>query len=280
MREAGGFTRRGFLGTAMGGALCALRSSALGEGAACPLKLGLASYTTRKFDLETTVNWTKRLGLPHLCLKSFHLPLDAPAEETAKAAAKVREAGLDLYAGGVITMKKSEEIEPAFAYAKAAGFRMIIAAPAVAMLGKVEEAIKAHDIKVAIHNHGPEDKEFPTPQSAYEKIKGMDKRLGLCMDIGHTIRAGECPAKTAEACADRLLDVHIKDVTGATKDGKTLEMGRGIIDIPALFRALLKLKYDGVCSFEYEKDEADPWPGLSESVGYTRGVLAAIAAKA
>ncbi|MCC6353175.1 MAG: sugar phosphate isomerase/epimerase [Verrucomicrobiae bacterium] len=254
-------------------------STAKAEGAGCALKLGLASYTTRKFDLETTVAWTKRLGLPHLCLKSFHLPLDAPAEATAAAAAKVREAGLDLYGGGVITMKKPEEVDQAFAYAKAAGFRMIIAAPAVAMLGKVEEAIKAHDIKVAIHNHGPEDKEFPTPQSAHEKIKGMDKRLGLCMDIGHTMRSGECPAKTAEACFDRLFDIHIKDVTAAAKEGKTLEMGRGVIDIPALFRTLLRLKYDGVCSFEYEKDEADPWPGLSESVGYTRGALAGLAAK-
>lgn len=277
-----GCTRRGFLGSAMGGALGvlgAMGSAAKAEGAGSALKLGLASYTTRKFDLETTVGWTKRLGLPFLCLKSFHLPLDASAEETAKGAAKVREAGLDLYAGGVISMKKAEEVDQAFAYAKAAGFRVIVAAPTVEMLGKVEEAIKAHDIQVAIHNHGPEDKHFPTPQSAYEKVKGMDKRLGLCMDIGHTIRAGECPAKAAEACLDRLFDVHIKDVTAAAKEGKTLEMGRGIIDIPALFRTLLKLKYDGVCSFEYEKDEADPWPGLSESVGYTRGVLAALAAK-
>ncbi|HPA16111.1 MAG TPA: sugar phosphate isomerase/epimerase family protein [Verrucomicrobiae bacterium] len=280
MGDAVDFTRRGFFGMAMGGAVGAvLPRGAFGAGGgvgACPLKLGLASYTTRKFDLDKTVEWTKRLGLPYLCLKSFHLPLEASAEETARSAAKVREAGLDLYAGGVITMKKPEEVDQAFAYAKAAGLRLIVGAPTPEMLGKVEEAVKAHGIRVAIHNHGPEDKQFPTPQSAYEKIKGMDRRLGLCMDIGHTVRAGEDPAKTAEACADRLFDVHIKDVTAAAKEGKTLEMGRGIIDIPALFRALLKMKFDGVCSFEYEKDEMDPWPGLSESVGYARGVLAAL----
>ena len=280
MGDAGGFTRRGFFGMAMGGSIGAALPlgafGAAGDGGACSLKLGLASYTTRKFDLDKTVEWTKRLGLPFLCLKSFHLPLDAPAEETAKSAAKVREAGLDLYAGGVITMKKPEDVDQAFAYAKAAGFRLIVGAPTPEMLGKVEEAVKAHDIRLAIHNHGPEDKQFPTPQSAYEKIRGMDRRLGLCMDIGHTVRAGEDPGKTAEACADRLFDVHIKDVTAAAKEGKTLEMGRGIIDIPALFRALLKLKFDGVCSFEYEKDESDPLPGLSESVGYARGVLATL----
>lgn len=280
MGDAVDFTRRGFFGMAMGGAVGALVPGgvlgAAGGVGACPLKLGLASYTTRKFDLDKTVEWTKRLGLPYLCLKSFHLPLEASAEETARSAAKVREAGLDLYAGGVITMKKPEEVDQAFAYAKAAGLRLIVGAPTPEMLGKVEEAVKAHGIRVAIHNHGPEDKQFPTPQSAYEKIKGMDRRLGLCMDIGHTVRAGEDPAKTAEACADRLFDVHIKDVTAAAKEGKTLEMGRGIIDIPALFRALLKMKFDGVCSFEYEKDEMDPWPGLSESVGYARGVLAAL----
>lgn len=281
MGEAGGLTRRGFLGAALGGAAGAVAPGVLfgepaGGAPACALKLGLASYTTRKFDLDKTIEWTKRLGLPFLCLKSFHLPLEATAEETAKSAAKVRDAGLDLYSGGVINMKKPEEVDQAFAYAKAAGFRMIIAAPVAEMLAKVEEKIKEFDIRVAIHNHGPEDKNFPTPQSVYAKIESMDKRLGLCMDIGHTTRAGEDPARTAEACFDRLMDVHIKDVTAATKDGKTLEMGRGIIDIPALFRALLRLKFDGVCSFEYEKDELDPWPGLAESVGYTRGALAAI----
>jgi len=39
---------------------------------------------------------------------------------------------------------------------------------------------------------------------------------------------------------------------------------------------LVRIKYDGIVSFEYEKDAGDPMAGLAESVGYVRGVIAAL----
>ncbi len=241
-----------------------------------PFELGLASYTTRKFTLEETVAMAKRVGLTHLCLKSFHLPLDATPEEIAAAAKIVKDAGLDLYGGGVISMKKPDDVEQAFAYAKAAGMRTIVGVPAPDVLPLVNEKVKQFDIEVAIHNHGPGDKVYPTPESAYEKIKDLDGRIGLCMDIGHTLRIGADPVVDAERFADRLLDIHVKDVTAAEASGSTVEIGRGVIDIPAFLKTLIKINYSRIASFEYEKDADDPLPGLAESVGYVRGVLAAI----
>ncbi|HUT44934.1 MAG TPA: sugar phosphate isomerase/epimerase, partial [Sedimentisphaerales bacterium] len=139
---------------------------------------------------------------------------------------------------------------------------------------------RQYDIKVAIHNHGPTDKVYPTPASVYEKIKDLDKRIGLCNDIGHTMRAGVDPAESVKKYADRLLDVHIKDVSAANKDGSAVEAGRGVIDIPKFLKTLIKIDYDGIVSFEYEKDAKDPLAGLAESVGYVKGVLAAIGSKA
>jgi sugar phosphate isomerase/epimerase len=140
----------------------------------------------------------------------------------------------------------------------------------------VNKKVQQYDIKVAIHNHGPGDKAYPTPASAYEIIKELDKRIGLCNDIGHTQRAGVDPSESAKRFADRLLDVHIKDVSAAKPQGRTVEIGRGVIDIPKFVRTLLKIRYAGIVSFEYEKDENNPLPGLAESVGYVRGVLAAV----
>jgi sugar phosphate isomerase/epimerase len=183
---------------------------------------------------------------------------------------------LDLYGGGVISMKNPEDVEQAFAYAKAAGMRTIVGVPAPEVLPLVNQKVKELDIEVAIHNHGPGDKVYPTPESAYEKIKDLDGRIGLCMDIGHTLRIGADPVADAERFADRLLDVHVKDVTAAEASGRTVEIGRGIIDIPAFLKTLVKIKYTRIASFEYEKDADDPLPGLAESVGYVRGVLATI----
>ena len=221
-------------------------------------ELGLASYTLRKFKLDETLAMTKRVGLKYICLKDFHLPLDSTQAEIKAVAAKVRNAGLRLYGGGVISMKSEAEVHRAFDYAKAAGMKVIVGVPAPKLLTLVNKKVQQYDIKVAIHNHGPGDKNYPTPASAYERIKDLDKRIGLCNDIGHTQRAGMDPSESAERFADRLLDVHIKDVSAATAKGRGVEVGRGVIDIPKFLRTLLKINYSGVVAFEYEKDADDP----------------------
>jgi sugar phosphate isomerase/epimerase len=238
--------------------------------------LGLASYTFRKFSLDQTLTMTRRLGLKYIALKSFHLPLESTQAEIKTVAAKVKSAELKLYGGGVIYMNSDAEVHRAFDYAKAAGMQVIIGVPKPQFLGLVNKKVAQYDIKVAIHNHGPGDMVYPTPQSAYERIKDLDRRVGLCIDIGHTQRAGVDPSESAQKYADRLLDVHIKDVSEATAQGTTVEIGRGVIDIPRFITTLQDIRYTGIVSFEFEKDERDPLPGVAESVGYIRGVLAAV----
>jgi sugar phosphate isomerase/epimerase len=240
------------------------------------LQLGLTSYTLRAFGLDQALAMTRRVGLKHISLKAFHLPLDARPEQIAAVADKVRRAGLDFYGVGVITMAKPEQVAQAFDYAKAAGARRIMAAPTAAMLPTIEQAVKKYDIAVAIHNHGPEDRNFPTPESVYHKVRDLDRRVGLCIDIGHTVRAGADPVEAVRKYGDRLLDVHVKDLRREGRRWQDVPVGRGLIDIPGFFRALRRLPYRGVLAFEYEADEKDPLPGLAESVGYARGVLAAM----
>ncbi|MCG8306590.1 MAG: TIM barrel protein [Cytophagales bacterium] len=241
------------------------------------LKLGLASYSLRKFDQAQTIAMAKRAGLKYMCFKSMHLPLDASTSDLKAGAQHVKDAGMKLYGGGVIYMKDKSQVDQAFEYAKNAGMELIVGVPEHGLLEYTNEKIKEYDIKVAIHNHGPGDEKYPSPERIYEKIKDMDPRFGICMDIGHTQRIGIDPTESAKKYFSRLLDLHMKDVDKAREDGKTVEIGRGIIDIPKLLKFLVDRKYDGVVSFEYEKDADDPLPGLCESVGYVKGCLASIA---
>ncbi|MBN1764035.1 MAG: sugar phosphate isomerase/epimerase [Sedimentisphaerales bacterium] len=275
------FVKLACLGTAAGsftGAGLSLAQAGTAEDSK-PLKsnirLGLASYTFKEFDLDETLSMTQRLGLKYIVFKSFHLPLDSSPDTIRSVVDKVHKAGLELYGGGVIYMSTEKEVQQAFEYARTAGMEVIIGVPHPDLLKLVEQKVQETDIKVAIHNHGPGDALYPTPGSAYEKIKDLDKRMGLCIDIGHTQRAGVNPSDAARKYADRLLDIHIKDVSAARAEGQTVEIGRGVIDIPLFLRTLLDIKYKGVASFEYEKDPKDPLAGLAESVGYVRGVLAA-----
>jgi sugar phosphate isomerase/epimerase len=244
---------------------------------AVPFQLGIASYTLREFSLEESIKMTQRLEIPNLCLKSMHLPLELTPEEIKSEAAKVRAAGINLYGGGVIYMKTLEDVDRAFAYAKSAGMKIIVGVPEHNMLEYCNKMVKKTGIILAIHNHGPGDDKYPTPESAYKLIKDMDPGMGLCVDIGHTVRIGEDPIKDTARFMDRVHDIHIKDEDKAEASGKTCEIGRGVIDIPGFLEMLLKENYSKIVSFEYEKDGKDPLPGLAESIGYVRGVLKVIA---
>jgi sugar phosphate isomerase/epimerase len=238
-------------------------------------ELGLASYTFREFDLDSALAMAGRVGLARIALKSVHLPLESSEAEIRAAAAKIRAAGLVPYGCGVVYMTTEAEVEQAFAYARAGGMEVIIGVPGHELLGRAERKVRETGIELAVHNHGPGDLLYPTPASIMDRVKNLDPRIGVCLDIGHCQRSGIDPSEAAVACGARLLDVHLKDVTALTKDGGPVEAGRGVIDLPRFLRTLAAMDYRGTAAFEYEKDGRDPLPGLAESVGYVRGVLAA-----
>jgi inosose dehydratase len=240
------------------------------------LTLGLASYTFREFGLDETLAISKKLGLTRISLKSVHLPLESTDEEIRSAARKIKEEGLDLYACGVIYMTNEAEVRQAFHYAAIAGIPLIIGVPNYELLGLCRDLVRESRIRLAVHNHGPEDKLYPTPRSVLRKIIEFGAGLGLCLDTDHTARSGVDPAEAAREAGDRLFDVHIKDVTSASAAGEPVEIGRGVVDIPGFVRTLVDLNYAGTAAFEYEKDGENPLSGLAESVGYIRGVLAAL----
>lgn len=236
-------------------------------------KLGLASYTFRKFNLDDTLKWAKQLELSGISLKDMHMPFNTSAEDLKKITEKAKAAGMTPYGAGVIYMKSAKEVTDAFQYASNAGVDMIVGAPNHEFLPLVNEQINKYNIKLAIHNHGPGDSLYHSPIDVYDKIKDLDKRIGLCIDVGHVQRIAQDPAEMIVRFKDRLYDIHMKDVNKNTGDGVPVEMGHGIIDIPKVIKALRKANYAGYVAFEYEKDGDTPLAGLAESVGYFRAVM-------
>ncbi len=237
-------------------------------------KLGVASYTLRKFPTEEALDMTVRCGVNRITFKDMHLPLDASKETIRKTVELCRRKGVELYGAGVIYMRTKGEVDNAFEYASTAGMEMIVGVPNHELLEYVEGKVKQYNIKLAIHNHGPGDKLYPSAESAYRLIKNMDKRMGLCIDIGHTKRINRNPEQDVKDFFDRVLDIHIKDVTAPAAEGTTAIIGRGVIDIPSFLRTVVKKGYTGTLALEYEAEADDPLPGMMESFGYTKGVLA------
>lgn len=237
-------------------------------------QLGIASYSLRKFDTEKALDMAVRCGVNRITFKDMHLPLDAGKDAIRKTVELCRRKGIELYGGGVIYMRSKADVDNAFDYANAAEMEMIVGVPNHELLEYVEQKVKQYNIKLAIHNHGPGDKLYPSAESAYKLIRNMDKRMGLCIDIGHTKRINRDPEQDLIDFFDRVIDIHIKDVTAAAAEGTTTIIGRGVIDFPSFIKTVVKMGYQGTLALEYEAESDDPLPGMMESFGYTRGVFA------
>ncbi len=236
--------------------------------------LGMAGYTFKEFSIEKTIEMMTRVGISNISIKDFHLPLNSSHEQINSVIERFKKAGINVYAVGVIYMKTEAEVDQAFEYAKMAGVSMIVGAPDYKLLPYIDKKIKTYDLKLAIHNHGPDNPLYPNATDIWEHIKDLDPSIGICIDIGHTTRDGQDPSADIEKFSNRIFDVHIKDVDKPLKEGKTLEIGRGIINIPKVIATLRKIKFSGKCSLEFEKDMKDPLAGIAESIGYFKGVMA------
>lgn len=238
-------------------------------------KIGMAGYTFVRFDLDKTLETMQKADVHYLCIKDFHLPLNSDAQQIAAFHAKLKEKGVIGYAVGPIYMKTEKEVDNAFEYAKRVGVKLIVGVPTYELLPYVDKKVKEYDFHYAIHLHGPDIELFPDADDVWESVKNLDPRIGMCLDIGHDTRNGKDPVADLKKYHSRVFDIHIKDVTGDTKAGYSVEIGRGIIDIPAFVKMLREVNYTGVCSLEHEKNMDNPFMGIAESIGYLRGVIAA-----
>lgn len=241
-----------------------------------PIHLGVASYSLRNFkDPAYVIAAMKQLRTPYLNLKDTHLPM-TPLDGVPALAEQYRAAGLKLTAAGTIYFNKDEDedVRSKFEYVKAAGISLIVGAPTHVTLPRVERFAKQYDVRVAIHNHGPEDKEWPSPLDVLKAVQGMDARLGCCIDVGHTMRAGVDVVAAIRKAGPRLFDMHMKDLAQSTVKESQVAVGEGVMPVRAIFAALIAMRYSGFVDLEYEIKAEDPLPGMMESFAYMRGVLA------
>jgi len=279
-----GTSRRSFLNAAaMAAGASALHALGLAQmragsmSAAVPIRLGMASYTFRAFDRARLIGCMQQLKNTRLNAKDVkdHLPMEVSGEAAALEA--YRAAGIELHAVGTVYFAKDEDedMRAKFEYAKRAGVSVIVAGdPTPQILPRLERFVKEYDIRVGIHNHGPEDKLWPSPMDVLKAVRNMDERLGCCIDVGHCVRAGTDVVQAIHAAGPRLFNMHMKDLTDFSAKESQVAMGQGKMPVREIFEALIKINYPGFVDLEYEIHEDDPMPGVVESFAYMRGVLA------
>lgn len=105
-------------------------------------------------------------------------------------------------------------------------------------------------IPMAYHNHMRSLGEAPDEVDALMDASDP-KYVRLLLDVAHYAQGGGDPAKAITKYRDRILFLHIKDVESleptaeSTNPYRFVELGRGRVNLPAVFSALREIKFGG-----------------------------------
>ncbi len=132
-------------------------------------------------------------------------------------------------------------------------------------------------IPLGYHNHMNSLGE--SPEEVERILDAADSRyVKLELDIAHYQQGGGDPAKAIHDYRDRLLFLHIKDVETINPPdarGRTyqfVELGRGRVNLPAVFKALKDVKFAGWCVVELD-GVPDPARTPKECAQISKGYL-------
>ena len=244
----------------------------------CGYRMGVQSYCFREFKTtEQLIGMMEQLGLAHIEIwPGGHLKRDLPEREIRRELNKVYDAGITVDACGVIRMPDDEaELRKIFDYAAMLNVLTISASPQYAAFDKISALTEEYNIPIAIHNHGPEDELFPTPEKIRSALANAGSKIGLCVDLGHFYRAGIDPMAVIDEFKDRVFGIHLKDLV-PDENGKWEDVivGTGKINLPVLMAKLDEIGFKGSVSLEYESDPSNPVPNMEKCLEKIREACA------
>lgn len=262
--------RRRFLQT---GAALALSGLAAGRAEAEAPKdafggfqLGVQSYTFRNFELEQALKRIKDLGLHYGEFYQKHAPLQSTPEQIAAFLRLCKEYEVTPQAWGVQRFSKDHDAnKKVFEFGKALGLKAFSADPEPDSFDSLDKLCDEYKIAIAIHPHGPVGKDklhrWYSAELILAAVKDHHPLIGSCLDTGHLIRSAQLgkkldPAEEVRKMGARNFGLHLKDHDNESKTD--VIYGKGVLDVPAVLKALREVKFKGLISIEYEAHPDEP----------------------
>ena len=200
-----------------------------------PYKLGVARYTMHAVPFDRALEILENIDCHYLGLIEGTIPRDATDAEIAAYKAKCAKYGVEVVSLGPLYYSTEAELAAACKFAKRYGMKYISVVPfewnpKIANVASAEERKKIcpsrewrlesdrmldllekycieYDLRAAVHNHGPDNAYlYPTAEASLKRIGKRDRRLGVCLDVGHERRAGLDPAAFIGRAPEQVED--------------------------------------------------------------------------
>jgi inosose dehydratase len=230
--------------------------------------LGAQSYTFREFDLEPALKRMKELGLHYVELFQKHAPLDSSAGQRRALLRLCKEYDVKPLAWGVQHFSKNtDQNRKVFEFGKALGIKMFSASPTADAFDSLDKLCDEYKIAIGIHPHGPVGKDkldvWYSAEVIMKAVKDHNPLIGSCLDTGHLIRAAQLgknldPAQQIRLMGARNFGIHLKDHNNRRREDVVFGKDGGVLDVPAVLKALRDVRFQGMISIEYEAHPKDP----------------------
>ncbi|MCA9157812.1 MAG: sugar phosphate isomerase/epimerase [Planctomycetales bacterium] len=224
------------------------------------LQLGIQLYSLREFPVAQALEHAAKIGFSQVEFYSGMLPTNASAETLDETRKAVADLGMTISSHGVNHVGSDRKAnEKLFEFGKALGVKSITIDPDPDSFDQLDELVKAFDMRVAIHNHGPHHR-YNKAVDVLRAVEKHDERIGACADLGHYIRSGEKPTEVIRLLRGRLYGIHLKDFSAMEDKANGVILGQGHLNVDAVMDALVAVDFpaDGALSLEYEENPHNP----------------------
>jgi sugar phosphate isomerase/epimerase len=236
-------------------------------------RVGAQSYTFRQFNVEQALQRIHDLGLRYVELTRIHVPANSTTEQLQAIVRRCRELEITPVGYGVETFTRDAAANRRiFELGRTLGVRYLSADPDPDSFDSLDTLVREFNINIAIHPHGPVGgrnnqrlHRWYSAEVIMQAVRDHDRRIGSCLDTGHLIRAAQLdrrldPAAEVRTMGNRNFAMHLKDHDN--RNHTDVVFGRGVLDVPAVLRALRAVHFDGYISIEYEANPANPSPDV------------------
>src|SRR5262249_29984328 len=233
-------------------------------------KFACQSYTFRKFNLEKAVTTIGKLGIPYVEFFRDHVKVESTPEQIQAVLKLCKDNGVTPIAFGVEGFSKDHDAnKKKFEFGKALGIKSLSADPDPDSFDSLDKLCDEYKIAIAIHPHGPTGKggrhRWWSAETILAAVKDHHELIGSCLDTGHLIRMAQLgekldPAQQVRVMGKRNFGMHLKDHDN--KKHRDVVYGKGVLDVPAVLKALKEVKFKGWISIEYEANPQNPSPDM------------------
>jgi sugar phosphate isomerase/epimerase len=225
--------------------------------AAAALNIGVGTFSYHTLSIDDMISQLTRLKIKEIEMSRGEFMLMKPPTPAMcqMARDKFDGAGIRCVSYYTATIKTDEDLDLAVQFAKIFGAHNVSGDATGSILKRIDRRFTTEGITFGIHNHWFKQKfAYESVDDVLRGLSGLSATVGATLDVGQMAACGQDPIDAVRRLAHRLKVVHLKDVAGAGAEHNVL-FGRGVVNIPAVMKALRAIGFKGLVAIEYEKDE-------------------------